>query len=82
MWAYFYWKISYFGNFLYTAPCQPGGPRLYQGWGQPPGPTLATALNRTKVALDAAVINASVSWEINLNSERFANQREDLLGSA
>ena len=26
---YFYWKISYFGNFLYTGPGQPGGPRLY-----------------------------------------------------
>ena len=26
---YFYWKISYFGNFLYTGSRQPGGPRLY-----------------------------------------------------
>ena len=30
---YFDWKISYFGKVLYTAPCQPGGPRLYQGGG-------------------------------------------------
>ena len=43
---YYYWKISYFGNFLYTAPGQPGGggPRLYQGGAGPPGPTVATAL--------------------------------------
>ena len=34
----------YFKNFLYTAPGQPGGPRLYQG-GRPPGLTLAMALN-------------------------------------
>ena len=33
---YFYWKICYFGHFLYTAPL-PGGPRLYQG-GRPPPP--------------------------------------------
>ena len=32
---YFYWKICYLGHFLYTAPGQPGGPRLYQGG---PGP--------------------------------------------
>ena len=32
---YFYWKTFYFGNFLYTAPGKPGGPRLYQGAGPP-----------------------------------------------
>ena len=43
---YFYWKICYFGHFLYTAPGQPGGggPRLYQRGRPPPGPPLATAL--------------------------------------
>ena len=40
---YFYWKISYFGNFLYTAPGQPGGQDFIRGPG-PPGSTLATAL--------------------------------------
>ena len=45
MYSYFYWKIYYFGNFLYTAPCQPGGrgQDFIRGAG-PPGPTLATAL--------------------------------------
>ena len=42
---YFYWKISYFGNFLYTGPGQPGGPRLYGGGAGPYCPTLATAPN-------------------------------------
>ena len=41
---YFYWKISNFGNFPYTAQANQGGPRLYQGGRAPPGPTLATAL--------------------------------------
>ena len=31
MYFYIIRKISYFGNILYIAPCQPGGPRLYQG---------------------------------------------------
>ena len=35
---YFYWKISYFGNCLDTAPGQPGGPRLYQGCRAPLAP--------------------------------------------
>ena len=41
---YFYWKISYLGNFLYTAPGQPGGAKTLSGGPGPPGPTLATAL--------------------------------------
>ena len=42
---YFYWKISYFGNFLYTAPGQPGVQDFIRGAG-PPGPTLAIALSQ------------------------------------
>ena len=36
---YFYWKICYFGHFLYTAPGQPErGVRLYQGGRAPLAP--------------------------------------------
>ena len=34
---YFYWKICYFGHFLYTAPGQPGGGQDFiRGAGAPP----------------------------------------------
>ena len=46
---YFYWKISYFGNFQYTAPGQPGGPRLYQGGAGPPWPHAGYGPGRGKL---------------------------------
>ena len=46
MWTnVFLLEISYFENFLYTAPGQPGGQDFIRGAG-PPGPTLATDLAR------------------------------------
>ena len=56
---YFYWKISYSENLLYTAPGQPGGTKTLSegGGGWPlPGPTLATALYCCRFILSASCI--------------------------
>ena len=48
---YFYWKISYSENLLYTAPGQPGGTKtLSEGGGA--GPSLAPRWLRPCTAAD------------------------------
>ena len=55
---YFYWKICYFGHFLYTTPGQPGGAKtLSGGAGPPPGPTLATALQCEVLIIQIYALN-------------------------